>query len=50
MTLKILKSGFIAALNLSNRFSKMSSLKREEIICLFDVDGTLTMPRQVNFY
>nr|SVE70622.1 EOG090X0BFR [Daphnia similis]SVE71249.1 EOG090X0BFR [Daphnia similis]SVE71881.1 EOG090X0BFR [Daphnia similis]SVE72507.1 EOG090X0BFR [Daphnia similis] len=24
----------------------MSSFKREEIICLFDVDGTLTMPRQ----
>lgn len=29
----------------------MSELKnRKDIICLFDVDGTLTIPRQVNKY
>ncbi len=28
----------------------MASLpKREEIICLFDVDGTLTLPRNVSY-
>lgn len=34
----------------SSKLTKMASLpKREEIICLFDVDGTLTMPRNVSY-
>ena len=33
----------------SRKLTKMASLpKREEIICLFDVDGTLTLPRNVS--
>ena len=43
-----LKTGARYLFQYSKKLIKMSSLtKREEIICLFDVDGTLTLPRQV---
>ena len=50
MILKTSRISYLFSLIPKQFYSRMTSLTRAELICLFDVDGTLTIPRQVSLF